>query len=145
MKRMLDGLLFGIGLGTAALGTALVFAFLVPWDKAVSHQTAAMSDAAMDSVMGGGKVAILTHEKYIRGDDLVVVGALKNQGTQTARSFSIEVELYDKDNKFVDLCRESYYGSLKPGEERNFRVGCISCRNRPVAEHASYKIRVVDG
>jgi hypothetical protein len=46
---------------------------------------------------------------------------LKNEGQTTARNFSIEAELCDKDKKFVDVCRESFYSStVKPGEERNF-------------------------
>jgi hypothetical protein len=145
MRKLLDGLLLGLGLGIAALVTALVFAFVVPWDKAAAKQTAAMTDAAMQSSFSGGKVVILEHEKVVRGDDVIVLGKLKNEGPQTARSFAIQVELYDTKGRFVDMFRESYYGTLKVGEERHFRVASGSCRRHPFAEHATYKVVVLEG
>ena len=82
-------------------------------------------------------------EEAIRGDELVILGRLKNEGKGTARNFAIEAELFDKDKKFVDVCRESFYTStIKPGEERNFKVSCGGCRTRPFPAHASYTIRV---
>ncbi len=144
MKKMLEGLLFGLGFGIAGLVTALVFAFVIPWDQAVSQQSAAMTDAAMQATLSGGKIVILNHEKVVRGDDVVVLGELKNEGPQTARSFALQVELYDANGKFVDMFRESYYGPIKAGEERHFRVASGSCRKHPYAEHASYKILVID-
>ena len=48
---------------------------------------------------------------------------MKNEGQTTARNFSIEAELFDKDKKFVDVCLESFYSlTVKPGEERKLRL-----------------------
>jgi hypothetical protein len=89
-------------------------------------------------------VKISHHEIVVRGDEIVVIGKLKNEGKTTARNFSLEVELFDKDKKFVDVCRESFYSStVNSGEERNFKVSCGGCRNRPVPAHDSYTVRVV--
>jgi len=88
-------------------------------------------------------VKVLSHEEVVRGDEVVFIGKLKNEGKATARNFSIEVELFDKDKKFVDVCRESLYSTtIKSGEERNFKVSCGGCRNRPVPTHASYTVRL---
>jgi hypothetical protein len=142
-NAFLHGLVFGSGFTIAGVILATVALFVLPWDKGFASQTSQIMEESTKAFSSVDGIKIVHHEKAVRGDDLVVIGQLKNEGQTTARSFSIEVEFFDKDKKFVDLCRESFYSStVKPGEERNFKVSCMSCRNRPLPEHASYTIRV---
>jgi hypothetical protein len=53
-------------------------------------------------------------------------GKFKNEGQTTARNVSIEVELFGKDKKNSLMSTENrfYISTVKPGEERNFKVSC---------------------
>ena len=144
MREFLHGLIFGAGFTIAAVTISAVAMFAVPWDKAFATQTSQIMEETTKAFTSAEGVKVLNHEEAIRGDEVVILGRLKNEGQTTARNFAIEVELFDKDKKFVDACRESFYTSnVKPGEERNFKVSCGGCRARPVAPHASYTVRVV--
>jgi len=145
-NAFLHGLIFGSGFTIAAIALAAISIFLIPWDRGIASQTTQIMEESTKSFMSAEGVKVLAHEKVIRGDEVVILGTLKNEGQATARSFSIEAELFDKDNKFVELCRDSFFGSsVEPGEGRNFKVSCGGCRNRPVPEHASYKVRITSG
>ena len=142
-NAFLHGLIFGSGFTLSGVALAAIALFVVPWDKGVAHQTSAVMEESAKAFSSTDSVAILSHEKSSRGDEVVVTGQLKNEGSHTARNFGIEVELFDKDKKFVDVCREAFYGTtVKAGEIRNFKVSCGGCRNRPTPAHASYTVRV---
>ena len=144
MKAFLQGLLFGLGF---AISTSIVVAaafFVIPWGEHAAEESAVMAEEMMEEFRSVDEIKILTHEKLIRGDDVVVLGRIKNEGKTTKSNYALEVELFDKDGKFVELCRESYFGSIRPGEERNFKVTCGGCQQKPVPEHASYKIRITE-
>lgn len=143
MKKLLEGFLFGFGFSAAAVLAMVVSMFAIPWDRAVADQTAAISNAAVTSAFGGGEIALIEHEKHVRGDDIVVIGRVKNEGAETARSFYIQVELFDAQGKLVDVFRESHYGGVPAGETRSFRVSSGACRSRPVPQHESYKVTVL--
>jgi hypothetical protein len=143
-NQFLLGLVFGAGFTVAAVIVSAVAMFAVPWDKAFASQTSQIVEETTKAFASADGVKVLNHEEATRGDEVVILGRLKNEGQSTARNFAIEVELFDKDKKFVDSCRESFYTSnIKPGEERNFKVSCGGCRARPVPAHASYTVRVV--
>ena len=143
-NQFLHGLVFGAGFTIAAVVVSAVAMFAVPWDKAFASQTSQIMEETTKSFTSSEGLKLLSHEETTRGDEVVVLGRLKNEGSSTARNFAIEVELFDKDKKFVDSCRESFYSSsIKPGEERNFKVSCAGCRTRPVPAHASYTVRIV--
>jgi hypothetical protein len=142
-NEFLHGLIFGSGFTVAAVVLAAIALFVLPWDRGFASQTSHIMEESTKAFSSAEGVKVLNHEKAVRGDEIVVIGKLKNEGQATARNFSIEVELFDKEKKFVDVCRESFYSTtIKPGEERNFKVTCGGCRNRPVPAHASYTVRV---
>jgi len=145
-NAFLHGLVFGSGFTIAAVVLAAISLFVVPWDRGIASQTTQVMEEATKAFSSAEGVKVLTHEKVVRGDEVVILGTLKNEGQASARNFSIEAEFFDKDNKFVEICRESFYSStVKPGEVRNFKVSCGGCRNRPVPEHARYTVRVSGG
>lgn len=71
------------------------------------------------------------------------IGSVKNIGSSSARSVSVEINLFLKD-KFVDQYSTYVTGDIAPGEERYFKISC-GCKDEPPAEHDSYKIEVVGG
>lgn len=142
-NAFLHGLIFGSGFMLSAVVLAAIALFAVPWDRGFAHQTSAVMEESVKAFSSADGLKILNHEKTSRGEEVVVTGQLKNEGSSTARNFGIEVELFDKDNKFVDVCREAFYSTtVRPGETRNFKVSCGGCRNRPTPAHASYTVRV---
>src|SRR5688500_9282458 len=147
MKRaFLHGLVFGAGFMISAVLMGAISMFALPWDGWFSTQTAQIMEESKKALSSADGVRVVAHEKILRGDEVVVLGTLKNDAKSTARGFSIEVELFDKDRKFVDVCRESFFGStIAPGEARNFKVSCNGCRNRPIPEHASYTVHLTSG
>jgi hypothetical protein len=142
-NAFLHGLIFGTGFTLAAVALVAVALFVVPWNKGVASQTTGLMEESSKAFSATEGIKILKHERSMRGDEVVVTGQLKNEGQLTARNFTLEVELFDKNKKFVDVCREAYYSAtVKPGETRNFKVSCGGCRNRPTPAHETYTIRV---
>jgi hypothetical protein len=138
-----QGLVFGAGFSLAAILIAFASYFVLPWDQGFANQTSQMMEESMKAFSSAESVKVITHERVVRGDEVVFLGTLKNDGQSVARNFSIAVELFDTEKKFVESCREAFYGSsVKPGEVRNFKVSCSGCRNRPVPEHATYEIHI---
>ena len=130
-KRVANGLLFGIGFGIAA-----GFIYYVVSEK--------MSEKMMSSIWneaGIEKLVITQQEEVKRDDGVYILGTIENRGEESVRSISLQVDLFDKAGKFVDQCSGHLGSSTKPGEARNFKVAC-STKEKPVAEHASYKLRV---
>ena len=129
LRKIGAGLLYGIGIGVS-VGAIMHF---------ISEKMAASvwNDAALE------KVTITKHEEVRRNDDVFILGTVENQRAEAVRTLSIQVDLFDKDGKFVDQCSEYLRGALKPAESRNFKVSCGGCKKRPVITHESYKIRVI--
>ena len=77
-----------------------------------------------------------------RADGTFILGTIENRGTESVRTPQVQADLLDKTGKFVDQCSGYVAGSVKAGEVRNFKVSCGG-KDRPIAEHESYKLRVV--
>jgi hypothetical protein len=131
-KRIANGILFGVGFGIAA---GLIYYFI----------SEAMSEKMMKSMWdekGIEKLVITSQDEVTRADGVYILGTIENRGEESVRMTSLQADLFDKDGKFVDQCSGYLGSSLKPGEVRNFKVSC-SGKDKPVAEHASYKLRVL--
>jgi hypothetical protein len=129
LQKIGVGLLYGIGIG-ASFGAITVFM--------TEQMTASMwNDAALE------KVVVAKHEEVRRDETVFILGTVENRSAEAVRAMSIQIDLFDKDGKFVDQCSEYLRGALKPGESRNFKVSCGACKDRPSVSHASYKVRVI--
>lgn len=144
MKAFFHGLIFGFGFAISAIIAVAAAFFFIPWGEHAAGESAVMAEEMMEEFRSVEEIEIIEHEKLIRGDDVVVLGRIKNKGKTTKSNYALEVELFDKDKKFVELCRESYFGGIRPGEERNFKVTCNGCQQKPVPEHESYEIRITE-
>ena len=129
LNKIGAGLLYGIGIGVSA--------GLIMYVISDKMWASAWNDAALE------KVVVSKHEEVKRDQALFILGTVENRGTETVRMPNVEVDLFDKNGKFVEQCSEYIKGGLKPGESRNFKVSCGGCKERPPVEHASYKVRVI--
>lgn len=124
-----SGLLYGVGIGVSV--------GLIMYVISEKMTASAWNDVALD------KVFVSKHEEVKRDQALFILGTIENRGSETVRMPTVQVDLFDKNGKFVEQCSEYIKGGLKPGESRNFKVSCGVCKGHPSVEHASYKIRVI--
>ncbi|MCG7996969.1 MAG: FxLYD domain-containing protein [Candidatus Thiodiazotropha taylori] len=129
IKKIVSGFLYGIGFGVSA---GLIFFFI----------SEKMSESVWNEEIYE-KLIIVNHTKSSREGNVVVLGAVLNNGKESARFIQIKVDLFDESGAFVEQCSETLSGSLKPGKSRNFKVSCGGCKSSPVVEHKSYKVYIV--
>lgn len=122
------GFLYGIGFGISA---GAIYHFV-----SENMMASAWNDAAVQ------KVIVTKHEKVKRGESVHVLGTIENQGTDSVRIINVQVDLFDKNGKFVEQCAEYIKGSIRAGESVNFKATCSGCKDKPVVEHETYKVRV---
>lgn len=132
IKRIVDGALFGIGFGL----TVGVVYFVV---------SEKMSESMLQSMWnepGLEKVVVTAQEEVKRDDATYILGTVENQGPESVRMSTVQADLFDSAGKFVDQCSEHMSSALRAGAVRNFKINCGN-KDKPVADHASYKVRVV--
>ncbi|HET8759547.1 MAG TPA: FxLYD domain-containing protein, partial [Nitrospiria bacterium] len=121
------GLLYGVGFGVSA---GLIMNFIV------DRMTPSFDPTPID------KVSITGHEEVKRAGEVFFLGTLENHASDPVRIVKIQVDLFDKQGKLVEICDEHVRGFLKSTESVNFKVSCGST-GKPVVEHDSYKIHPV--
>ena len=87
-------------------------------------------------------LVITSHNERKVKNSVDVLGVVENKGVDTWTGVNIEVELFDKNGKFVDECNEYMSGRIKPGEKKNFKVSCRRCDKNPLPEYNNYTIVV---
>lgn len=122
------GFLYGIGFG---ISVGAIYYFI-----SERMMASVWNDAAVQ------KVVVTKHEKVKRDESFVILGTVENQSTDTVRLINVEVDLFDRDGKFVEQCAEYIRGTIRGGESRNFKVTCGGCKGKPVVEHETYKVRI---
>jgi len=130
-KRILHGLFFGLGFGIA-FGAIYYFTTEKMTEK---RMNSVWNDAAID------KLVVTSPEEVPYQQGSFILGYIENRSDKSVRMARVEIDLFDKAGKFVDQCQERYM-SLRPNEARNFKVTCGTNEN-PVADHASFKVRIV--
>jgi len=130
-KKIGNGLLFGIGFGIAA---GFIYYFI---SEKISEKMmkSVWNDTAID------KLVVTSPEEVPYQQGSFILGYIENRSDKSVRMARVEIDLFDKAGKFVDQCQERYM-SLRPNEARNFKVTCGTNEN-PVADHASFKVRIV--
>jgi hypothetical protein len=69
---------------------------------------------------------------------------VENAGSNTWSSVSVEVELFDEKDQFVDECSGYLRGKLIPAHVKNLKIKCGGCENSQFPEYSKYTIKVVD-
>jgi hypothetical protein len=128
-EKIIVGLLYGIGFGIPA---GAIYYYVTDQMMASVYQESQI-----------GKVVVTKHEEVIRGQNAIILGEVKNQGTDSVRNIAVEVDLYDKNGSFVEQCSTYLRGTIPAGDSRTFKVTCGDCKkDGKVVEHQTYKVRV---
>jgi hypothetical protein len=87
---------------------------------------------------------IKSHRERKIPNGVEILAEVENTGETTWSSVSIEVELFDDQDRFVDECTTYLSGNMAPQRVENAKIKCGGCENNPLPEYARYTIRVVD-
>lgn len=87
-------------------------------------------------------IVIEEHRESLQGDQLLILGSIRNNGKKTASSIQLEAELMDEAGKFVYECSEYISKKIKKGESENFQIKC-GCGKIPLPKYTSINLRVV--
>jgi hypothetical protein len=139
-----QGFLFGIGFCVAAWGIYfLVYSPFAPaqWK---SVRDCGTSEKPAAGFLSTENLVITQQEEIKRNYDVVFLGTIVNRGNKPVSGVTIEVDLFDKNNKFVDQCSGYLAGTLKPNEPRSFKVSCGGSKDEPVINHDHYKIKLAE-
>lgn len=88
------------------------------------------------------QVKILEHNESKYGEQLLILGKIKNTGKTDVSSIQLEAELFDSQGKFIFECAQYVSKTLKSGDVENFQIKC-GCKGQATPQHSSLKIRVV--
>lgn len=143
-NRLVHGFLIGLG-----FSVALVLVVFGGWYLYVEYiykqQVASMMESTgWKEYSRDAGLEISEHRPVRTDNNLEVVGTLKNTGADAWESVSVEVELFDADNRFVDECSEYVNSVVFAGGTEHFKVSCGGCEKRPLVEYDHYEIKVTD-
>ncbi len=88
------------------------------------------------------QVEILERYESKIGEQLLILGKIKNIGNDDVDSIQLEAELFDSEGKFVYECSEYISKRLKSEEVENFQIKC-GCQGQATPAYSSLKVRVV--
>ncbi|MCU7852625.1 MAG: FxLYD domain-containing protein [Candidatus Thiodiazotropha sp. (ex Monitilora ramsayi)] len=139
---------------TIKIGFWLGVGFILP-QIAVLYSGTIMTMFAMPSMMEetfeenflseidkSKQINVLEYREKMNGKRLLILGSVKNEGSENASSIQLEAELLDSDGRFVFECSKYINKKLKPGETENFQINC-GCGDTIAPEHSSVNVRVV--
>lgn len=88
------------------------------------------------------QIQILEQREQKHGEQLLILGKIKNSGDNKASSIQLEAELLDSEGTFVYECSEYVSKELQPGETENYQIKC-GCGKTPLPNYNSITVRVV--
>ena len=88
------------------------------------------------------QIKILEHNEEKYGEQLLILGKIKNTGKTDVSSIQLEAELFNSQEKFIFECSKYISKTLKPGDIENFQIKC-GCKGQATPQHSSLKVRVV--
>jgi len=144
-SRVVSGFLTGLGFSIAFV--LIVSASIYAYSTYLNSQSDATGIVSMPEWKVFDESAGLTIESHrsVQAEDaLDIVGVIANRGADTWESISIEVELFDDEDNYLDECTDYIRGALKPGERENFTVRCGGCEGSLPGSYERYEIAVKD-
>lgn len=148
LKKILGGFGLGLGFAVAAVGVLYISSDLM-MDKMV-EDAATGTEERMSESFGYKKfdedsgLGIKSHKERKIENGVEFLAEIENVGETTWSSVSIEVELFDDQNQFIDECSDYIRGNLAPQQIKNTKIKCGGCENNPLPVYSSYTIKVVD-
>lgn len=120
--RLIQGLLIGVGIVIAVVGLMGLFwvFWMLPDDDGYEN---------WKEYSAKSKLVISDSRKIVRNNELVILGALKNEGEDSWYDISVEVEIFDASGVFLDECSYTIEDIVKPNTSENFKMICSSCKD----------------
>ena len=109
----------------------------------VSKLASPADSAPTESPLNDESLKAVEVVEHVLNGATYFTGTVENQGSQTARSVEVEVDLFSG-GKFVDQYTSYLSGSLPSASSRYFKVAC-GCKDSPPASHDSFKVEVHNG
>jgi len=135
-SKLGNGALFGVGF-------SIVF-FLVGFFT-VRYFDSLLAESYTNDSMVSNSVFVAEHESKMVDGNFVVLGKLENISNRIWRGLQVEVELFDKDKKFIHECSGYIGADLEAGAVEYFQVNCKGCKDSPIPEFDSYTVAVKSG
>lgn len=115
VQKIFSGLFIGIGFGLT-FGTLLHYSYTYGIKNIFDdvHDTSEYKNIAIENL-----------DEVLRDGKMYIYGSLKNKNPEALYVIAVQADFYDK-NVFVEQCSVNIKGSLKSGEQRNFKISCDS-------------------
>lgn len=88
-------------------------------------------------------VVVQTDAKLSKGD-IDVLGKVTNTGKHDWQSVEVLAELYTKEGQYLTAQGLRLPGSIRPGENRQFRITLLPPRNEPVIDSPKVVLKVIE-
>ena len=141
-KSLLSGILAGVGFGITLTIILIYDMWAIDNYKAEIIEVLPCSNFKNCPSKAGLSVNIL--EDRINNNELTVLGEASNTGTVNWKTFKVKVELFDKNNIFIDECIEYIDQRIYPNDKVNFKISCKRSGKIIIKEHSSLKVFIVD-
>ena len=143
-KKIVQGFLLGLGFSIAFVLVLIAAQYLYTKYVFEDQVREATFGSNWKEYSEDAGLVITEHNPIYTENSVEFIGVVANNGTDTWDSISIEIELFDKDGKFMDECSEYISSPLSPSESENFKASCGGCEKRPIADFDHYEIHIVD-
>jgi len=88
-------------------------------------------------------ISIEDYHFLMQGNQLLIHGIIKNNGTDVINSIELEAELFDESEQYVYECSEYMSSKLMPEQQENFQITC-GCSDNGLPEFQSVKVKVTN-
>ena len=143
LKKVIAGFAIGIGFSVALVVVATLSMNYMIGKMYEDTMSATEKFMYRDYKEEDNKLVILDEVSQKEKDGLTITGSVKNNDEIAWSSINIEVELFDKNGKFVHECSEYIAQKVEPGKSENFKVKCKGCKKNIIPEYETYKVRIV--
>jgi hypothetical protein len=88
-------------------------------------------------------VEVTTFRDTQLGNEVLILGTVKNNAKKTLSSIEIEAEFFDEKGQFVyETSTALKRSKLQPGQLENFQISC-GCKDKPFPAYKRVKVSVV--
>jgi hypothetical protein len=88
-------------------------------------------------------VVVQTDAKLSKGE-VDVLGKVTNNGKHDWQSVEVMAELYTKEGQYLTGQAQRLPGSIRPGEERQFRISVLLLRSEAVIDSPKIVLKVIE-
>jgi hypothetical protein len=140
LARVASGFLFGLGFSIALVSIVVVAV-------AITMRVIRQEEQAKTwwkRFTADARLSVESFEHRRTRYNVILLGTVRNAGTDSWDSVRVEVRLLDSQRHVVGICRGYVNGPVRPAQQRYFSVDCDGTEREPVPEHSTYEVEVVD-